>query len=180
MTGSFYNSVMDIETPLPAEVFITDPDNLPFVEDEASFEDTRRENLHSARTWFFVTAAALVVYLVLRSAARDLVGFVFLFALFAFLMMMRGLYRAWMARRLARGQFLEATVVRGNITHYHGMGRQSGGGQYLSVTYEFDSPSGKHLRKLESVRRNDMRLRIPPPGTQVKIRYVNDHFFRMM
>jgi hypothetical protein len=171
---------MDIETPLPPEVFITDPDNLPFVEDEASFADTQQKNLRSARTWFLVTIAALVAYLVLRSAARDLVGFVFLFALLAFLLMCRGLYRAWMARQLARGQFIEATVLRGNIIHYHGMGRQSGGGQYLNITYEFDSPSGKHIRKMESVRRNDMRLRVPPAGTQVKIRYINDRFFRMM
>ncbi|MDX2163619.1 MAG: DUF3592 domain-containing protein [bacterium] len=72
------------------------------------------------------------------------------------------------------GQFLDGTVIEAKNTN---AGR---GNRTLTVKFRFMNPTGTWIEKKTSTLRSDIGTWSPPPGTPVKVRYVNDRSFRLM
>ncbi len=78
-------------------------------------------------------------------------------------------------RRLSReGVFIDGTLVNAN-------GKKGMLGAYnLTLTYSFVSPRGLQIQDKTRVNRPDLRFNPPTIGMPIKVRCVNDSFYRLM
>jgi hypothetical protein len=188
--------------------FLIYRDNAKFVSGEMSFEaGSRRKLLHSF-IWIVASLVLGFAAWFLFDANRTELGCVSYWLLIFFILAMllktviSDLYSAWIYHGLARGTFLEGEIVISNV--FWSRNKGSSGGFQLQVRYVFQTPEGKRLERSAQVQRPDLwqqaRKRFkgirpfsktpsdiqqlheiaPPPSTKLKIRYVDDYFFRVM
>ena len=162
--------------------FIVYPENDKLFSGEISFEQLCHRQILSAIRWF---AVALAIFLLgwlldITNSANPTSWAIFLpigiFLLIPFRIITSALKWAWIYRRFVQGQFLDGEII--HDTGYLHEGRQPG--FYLYITYALTTPTGKYIERNLRVLRNDLLGRAPEAGTPLKVRYVDDRFFRVM
>ncbi|MEO8394590.1 MAG: hypothetical protein ABI700_16465 [Chloroflexota bacterium] len=189
------------ETP---EVFIVNPVYYRYVMDMdgIDFSSLARDYLRKAALWLLPTAFALILWIlgvVTRNISfLSIAGLASLAALWTIGYGLAMLKTARIQRRLAQGQFIEGKIASSRA-YWDDKGKK--GTFTLEIDYTFDTPTDDQISHVIQIQRPDLWLRAPKhlihavvdqgenadlhelapePGTPLKIRYVDDSFFRLM
>lgn len=161
--------------------FLVNQGNRRFISGKTTFEQAAQQNLFIAIGLCVLEVLAILILADPSSADSNLYPFVVIsatilipaFALAAF-------YTAYLNRKLGRGLFIEAEIVRCDGAWIRPGLRKSSPAWELHITYRFKTPDGRPIERSIRRVRPDLNGEKPDPGTPLLVRYVDQRLFRVM